>query len=486
MSFVTVNGLMRVPLGGHYPLDQPLPVRLYHAVKWADRRDDTYYYITAENYALSRDAVTQHQKRIRGRKSKPGEQLVQQQVSDVVPEYYTQRVAICNQCGSKDSSCYLWKGLSPCNRRKHLLDADAQCPANEPKWGKVFRFQPPPNAAAICRTCADQKGCPRICATCGNTEVIITGPCPRNRWTPQPSGLKTKAVALVVDHTIRQLGGALVEACYRSGVDLELALIDETYWRRVERERNIMTWGVRQPTSRYKRPGKNPLFIDNGLLAQWSGAYLDDGGWYSDSTLVNDRPTPTEEELNQLSRFVRRHFGWGLFQGGNPDGPVLYAVQNEADSSQTLQFPAMNRTLGPTVSGLKMLSEMQLDRPVLVRPHPRHLDIWPDLKIKAEPYWQESWTEDYSRNVYRTLAGCSMLVTVNSTLANEAMSLGIPVVMFGVGTFSGVDQRDQQDVAAHLCSILRSYHVRYGATAEEITRLPCFIRWVGRCLELHD
>lgn len=204
---------------------------------------------------------------------------------------------------------------------------------------------------------------------------------------------------------------------------------------------NIITWKVKEPESvlsKY-RETCNILLTENGLLRQSAGFFVSTGGWFADSHLaVGDHRVPTVSELTQLQSFVKEHFGWGLGQGVNPEGPILIVLQYDNDSSVRFGWDK-GKYKTPTERLLALCSEyLPKGVPVLVRPHPlfrssflRDARRWGYIK-----HFHENWKLDDSRSIYELVPKCRAMVSICSTVVTEASTTGIPIFALGTGPYS--------------------------------------------------
>jgi hypothetical protein len=254
-----------------------------------------------------------------------------------------------------------------------------------------------------------------------------------------------KAIALVTDSVIKSpLKDYLTRTCHRAGLSLDLYSVThdcKSYVERFKAHQNIITWNCRMPHSWLTNKGKNLLFIENSLLMQRSGVFVDAGGYYSNSNLCRDKSwLDVEENKPLVEDFVRRQLRWEPFRGGAKNGPILVCLQNSADCNLRFEFPYGKSFDDKVEATLKFLHEYLPDngRKVLIRPHPRCVAQWEErFPHYREHYWRNSWEASVGGDFYKLLPQCSALVSVNSTTVSEAVSCGIPVATLGTGVFSG-------------------------------------------------
>jgi len=128
---------------------------------------------------------------------------------------------------------------------------------------------------------------------------------------------------------------------------------------------------------------------------------------------------------------------------------------------------------------------------VIVRPHPH------DPAVVTRCTLPEGWEWDHTPNVYATLLTCRGLVTITSTLATEAVSLGLPVACLGRGCWVGhgvvvecsgdfaklrqvlTTEPDEWTATRFLCAVMR-HQLPYDATPEQVAFSPAVREWIAR------
>jgi len=247
---------------------------------------------------------------------------------------------------------------------------------------------------------------------------------------------------------------------------------------------NLITWGVKWKSSQYKRGNRNVLFLENGLLCQRKGIYVDNHGYFADSSLVTEERNKadyTPEEAEAMATLARSCFGFKIGEvNHNPDGPILIAMQMNGDAPMRYHFPAVKRFQGNRKETfLNLLVEhMPKGRPVILRPHPKEKGLPEGWKLP------EGWTLEIPGakgvgDVYKTIKRCSAVVTVNSTVATEALTSGIPVATFGYGSYKGAGVTldcahehealqgildytpDPEASMRYLCAVMRDHQLPY-------------------------
>ena len=284
-------------------------------------------------------------------------------------------------------------------------------------------------------------------------------------------------------------------AAARCGIKLAVATTRDGYMKIWCMHKNIATWGVKWKSAWYRRRGHKVLYLENGLLKQKSGLYIDHAGYFNDSSIVaEDQPDPTQTEIAGMMAHCKSVFPWSWFEGGDPDGPIMIACQTHNDASvRWHHFPGRGSFGEGSMKALLRLCGPLRDRKVIVRPHPGAKDRFEDQTSGFD--WPSGWSVDQSDNVYETLRKCSGLVTVTSTLATEVQSLGIPVACLGQGAWMGsgavlecakqVDRvadvlnwkPDEYSVIKYLCSVMR-HQLSFQASVDDILRNVSFRHWI--------
>lgn len=196
---------------------------------------------------------------------------------------------------------------------------------------------------------------------------------------------------------------------------------------------NVISWGYKMPQRWMTSAGQNVLFIENALLRQDMGIFVDHAGWFGDSNLSKCREVHAATHVD-LAHIANEWFGWKLGYGGQASGPVLVCLQTPRDASLRYHYPA-GRAVPPdgkTAHFLKLLHEhLPVGPQYLIRPHPKNR-----AGFKAD-CWRDDWILDMEGSLTERLPQCSALVSVNSTCVSEAMLLGLPVATLGLGGFTG-------------------------------------------------
>ncbi len=193
--------------------------------------------------------------------------------------------------------------------------------------------------------------------------------------------------------------------------------------------KNIITWQCRMPHKWTSSQGVNVLHMDNSLIAQKKGCFVDARGFFSESNLRH-RDSDNEAPCEQIAQ---DWLGWTAFSGGDPDGPVLVALQHRRDCNINFEFPLAPRGDDKVIFTLEVLKKhLPKGLYVWVRPHPRERELFAERETLPD-----NWVWAMDGTLAEVLPKCSALVTVNSTCATEACLLGLPVAVLGTGAFTG-------------------------------------------------
>lgn len=245
-----------------------------------------------------------------------------------------------------------------------------------------------------------------------------------------------KAVAMVMPKVLNSpLRIWLNERAMQKGIVIEWRDISKDasfYCDTIKNEDNVIVWNCRVPSEWMRKHGRNVLYIENSLIDQSAGIFVDHGGFFSHSRLCRDQ-TWNDGHRYSLEWFAKKRFGWTLRTPGNLNGPILVALQNRQDCNINLEFPAAKDASDKVVFCLQLLAEhLPREVPVLIRPHPSERS-----KFETGGVWRDEWQIDQTGSFAGRLLECRALVTVNSTCASEATLTGMPVATLGTGAFTG-------------------------------------------------
>ena len=299
------------------------------------------------------------------------------------------------------------------------------------------------------------------------------------------------------------IGVPLAEACADHGIDIEIDPIFHDYKSKFGEVDHVITWNVRFPPSWYEYYDQcNILYMGRGLLGvPETIVYMDTKGWFEESALCAERHfdiEPSDDELKKVKEINSDVYGSELFTGGNLNGPILYALQGDADVKTNYHFSGRIKKIGSVASGLQILSKYFKEEKVLVRPHPAFLDFWNERKDElTDKYFGPNWSVDVSENPYDIIKQCSALVTINSTLAIASLGLGIPVATLGDSMWNGSEtmlecsdnpenlrkllafKADETKVINFLCAVER-HQVYSGCRKEDILNNQEFQKWIQK------
>jgi len=243
-----------------------------------------------------------------------------------------------------------------------------------------------------------------------------------------------KVSALVTESIIKSDIRTWIEnRCLLAGAEVEWHNVTQStssYKDVFMGSKNVITWQCRMPHSWTSSHGNNVLHVENSLISQRAGIFVDSRGFFSQSNLCVSQNWNVNHDVD-LEAFALSRFGWTAFSGGDANGPILIALQCRNDCNINFEFPLCRVRDKVAFTIDTVLQYLQTDRQILIRPHPRERNLFDGL----EPPKGAEWS--MSGDFHTLLPKCSSLVTVNSTCASEACLLGIPVAVLGTGAFTG-------------------------------------------------
>lgn len=322
--------------------------------------------------------------------------------------------------------------------------------------------------------------------------------------------VEMKAIALATDSVLgNPLGRSLKYCCMTCGIELDTHSVTAgcaEYKPLFEKYDQVITWNCRMPHNWPTARGKNVLFVENALLSQGCGAFVDARGFFSQSNLCRERHWDSvsyEAHAGRVRDFVRDKFKWEAFSGGTPGGPVLVALQNSLDCNMRYEFP-----FGAKRGGDRLLSSLEVlathlprfgDRKVLIRPHPRFMAWWDEhFEEYRGKFWRDEWELNLGGSIYELMPSCSALVAVNSTVISEGMTLGLPIAAIGTGAFSGCGgilecaadpsrlgeigsfEPDVEACKKYVAAVLTRHQMMYAWKPTEVFANEEFQKWVKR------
>jgi len=228
----------------------------------------------------------------------------------------------------------------------------------------------------------------------------------------------------------------LVERCAQQGVQLRCYDVNEVceqgqWGLLLKQDPNVILWNVKVPSAFVLRGGPNVLWMDNALISQKCGVFVDTRGLFAESNLSCVR---TSSSRWVAGFYARREFGWEAFSEGDADGYVLVCLQRPMDSSVTWGFLPGDKGKDRVAAFLAMVKRYlpwAADQ-VMVRQHPKE-----DRKVFPDEAWDPRWRWDECSRFAESVKGARAVVTINSTCAHEALLAGVPVATLGTGTFTG-------------------------------------------------
>jgi hypothetical protein len=316
-------------------------------------------------------------------------------------------------------------------------------------------------------------------------------------------------VAYMPSSIKKQFIHKLKEVCLENCIKLNENYNIKQYKSNFSTHDNLITWGVKMPQRWYNGKKKNVLYCENGLLSQHEGIYVDSEGWFGDSSIV--KFNEYEEDICQLEderieEIAQRWLKFPVFFGSyDPKGPILIALQRQNDAPVKYHYWHSDRRKENSIlSVMRIVSSFFKDREVIVRPHPKHLNDWYKIEGLAKEYFGDKWYVDdrthTNMSVYERIKMCSKVITINSTVATEALYSGIPVATLGGGSFnsSGATLEcawdlnklndlddfipDMDKIRKYLAAVLR-HQVAYGCDLDAIRTNKYIREWIERCWE---
>lgn len=246
----------------------------------------------------------------------------------------------------------------------------------------------------------------------------------------------SEAVALVMPKVLNSKLRLWIDDRARAeGVKItwvDLAADASSYCSVVRSCANVIAWNCRIPWDWMRKNGSNVLYVENSLICQSAGIFVDMGGFFSKSRLCLDQ-TWNEGHRYALEWVSEKWFSWKHGFEGCPTGPVLLALQNRLDCNINTEFPMAGSEPDKVVAALRIVGDqLPPDVPLLVRPHPSER-----FSFNNGGVWRENWTLDEQGDFSTRLQQCRAMVTVNSTCASEAALSRVPVATLGTGAFTG-------------------------------------------------
>lgn len=226
-----------------------------------------------------------------------------------------------------------------------------------------------------------------------------------------------------------KLGGFLADQCLQAGIELKFVAAGKGDYKQAFNEhQNVITWGFKMPIKWHKRHNQNVLYIENSLVNQRAGVFVDSQGWFSDSAIFN-RSFPKCPEKIDLNHIAEKWFDLKLGQVPQSSGPILVCLQMERDAASRYHFP-LDRDKTPTKTLLDLVAKYAPSENVIVRHHPKEK---PEIDLTR---WNPNWQWDTNKAWLESLKQSSALITINSTCVTEACLTSIPIATFGKSCFS--------------------------------------------------
>lgn len=279
--------------------------------------------------------------------------------------------------------------------------------------------------------------------------------------------------------------------CYDNGIILDAKPTLEGFTNRHKSSKNFVMWGVKWSHDKYVENNKNVLFIENGLLGQKTGCYVDsnynNGGYFAHSSICRSNEydiTMTEQESYQLAKHMNNI---GYYSGNyNPKGDILLVLQMEKDAPLNRYFPLSTYKKERKLQFLE-LCKKHLKGRVRVRMHPNEKTLPSLFKMPQD------WIVDEIDSPQESIKQARALVTVNSTLGTEALFTGIKVATLGIGAFTGsgatlecanraarlenLDKWMPNKPLNYLNAVYKYHHLSYES---DLLNNPAINKWIER------
>jgi len=304
-----------------------------------------------------------------------------------------------------------------------------------------------------------------------------------------------EAIALVMPKVLNsELRKWINAKALASGVAIkwvDISVDTSGYCAAIKNYHNVIAWNCRVPQNWMQLYGQNVLYVENSLICQSAGIFVDRAGFFSHSNLCTQQRWKNNYRYS-LEWVSNRWFGWTYGFRGIDNGPILVALQNRNDCNLNTEFPYGNSAADKVTETLRLLKHHLPDIPTLIRPHPSERKNFNHGGI-----WRPNWVLDVTESFAERLPQCSALVTVNSTCASEATLSGLPVAVLGTGAFTGsgavhechtditqlayLFNTPNMDARKSYASAVLSHHfLPYDLTGE---RVCCeFDDWLNLCL----
>jgi hypothetical protein len=245
------------------------------------------------------------------------------------------------------------------------------------------------------------------------------------------------AVAIVLPIVANsQLATWMVERSRQWGVDLQIKVVTadtrHEYKPTFHAFDNVISWGFRMPHAWMTKGDKNVLFIENGLINQRAGVFVDHRGLFSQSNLCRNQEWQfTDINLTRLEQCATQLKG-KLGNWFNRSGPILITLQCNQDATLQQEYPLADKQPDRNAFTIETVEKyLPAGSRVVVRPHPREPDAIKNLSLPHQ------WSVQTSGTLASAIRGASAMISVNSTSVSEAALFGIPTAVLGTGVFTG-------------------------------------------------
>lgn len=293
-----------------------------------------------------------------------------------------------------------------------------------------------------------------------------------------------------------------VEALDRLGVQCNPNWLNATICARFKQylhnQPAAVLWGIKLSQQRYNELLTDFLFCEMGLFDQQTGFFVDDKGLYADSSIVIDKEFEEDKAPSKLSQYMLDNFQRPMaIYKHRPVKRILVALQYVSDAPVIQHYHLRGKEKYLNRGFLRYIREYGPDVEYLVRPHPRFYKEWLKHEDKYLEVFGERWKKQVGGSIDDILREVDAVITINSTVALETISYGLPVAVFGENVYTGSNavldcskdpsrlkeltswEPDYRHVVNLLCSIIE-HQIHWGAQPEEIMENKYIKRWIRR------
>jgi len=227
----------------------------------------------------------------------------------------------------------------------------------------------------------------------------------------------------------------LIARCEAVGVALTVENVNEVcdsneFTEIMRAHANVMMWNVKMPQWWVHQAQQNVLWMDNALISQRRGIFVDHRGLFAESNLSHSRGRAGNWNA---AFYAEREFGWQAFQESSENGPLLVCLQRPTDSSVEWGFLPEQKNVNRIEAFLALVKKhVPVDGSrIVIRQHPKER-----VSQLSAAEFDPLWTWQSEGTFADAVRGARGVITINSTCAHEAVLAGVPVATLGSGTFT--------------------------------------------------